>query len=51
MEEKTKLAWINIGGVKALHNKETDEIYVKKCVECSKLLTADEASYGHDCEV
>ena len=27
-----------------------EEIYVSKCIECNKLLTADEASYGHDCE-
>jgi hypothetical protein len=41
---------INIDKVTVMINTDTDEIYVSRCIECEKLLTADEASYGHDCE-
>jgi hypothetical protein len=40
---------VNIGVAKVVVDPE-GTIYVKKCVECEKLLTAEEASYGHDCE-
>lgn len=39
-----------IDKAKVLIDSETMEIYVKKCFECNKLLTMEEASYGHDCE-
>lgn len=41
---------INIDKVTVMINTDTNEIYVSRCIECEKLLTADEASYGHDCE-
>jgi hypothetical protein len=44
------LKWVKFAGAKALFDEDTEEIYVKRCVECNKLLTPDEASYGHDCE-
>lgn len=41
---------INIDKVTIMMNTDTNEFYVSRCIECEKLLTADEASYGHDCE-
>lgn len=41
---------VKIDLVEVLINTETDEIFVGRCPECSNLLTADEMSYGHDCE-
>lgn len=41
---------VSIDKVTVMINTKTDEIYVSRCIECEKLLTADEASYGHDCE-
>lgn len=52
MEEKINKetgTFVNIDLAKVLVTDK--EIYVSKCIECNKLLTADEASYGHDCEV
>lgn len=50
MEEKiNKERFISIDKAKILVNGD-NIIYVKKCVECGKKLTAEEASYGHDCE-
>lgn len=49
-EKQEDVQEIYFDKVKVLFNKKTEEIYVSKCYECSKLLTADEASYGHDCE-
>jgi hypothetical protein len=41
---------VKIDKAMVMINTDTDEIYVSRCIECEKLLTADEASYGHDCE-
>ena len=41
---------IKIDKVTVMINTDTNEIYGSRCIECEKLLTADEASYGHDCE-
>jgi hypothetical protein len=40
--------WVNIDLAKVL--VKDNVMYVKRCIECNKKLTADEASYGHDCE-
>jgi hypothetical protein len=40
---------VSVDKIKVLVNRD-DTIYVKKCIECGKKLTMEEASYGHDCE-
>lgn len=48
--------WVSIDKVRVLVKTNTgqdlasEDIYVKKCIECGNKLTAEEASYGHDCE-
>jgi hypothetical protein len=49
MSDNEKDQFISIGKAKVLAGRG-DIFYVKKCVECGKKLTPDEASYGHDCE-
>lgn len=50
MQEKTnEERFVLVDKVKLLISKD-NIIYVKKCVECGNKLTAEEASYGHDCE-
>jgi len=46
---KTKMKKVKIDKVELLID-EDEIIYCGKCVECGKLLTLEERSYGHDCE-
>jgi hypothetical protein len=41
---------ILIDQVEIRQDEETEELYFGKCVECGKLLNAEEMGYGHDCE-
>lgn len=47
--ETNEERFVFVDKVKLLVGKD-NTIYVKKCIECGKKLTAEEASYGHDCE-
>jgi len=48
-DETNEESFVFVDKVKVLVGKD-NTIYVKKCVECGKKLTMEEASYGHDCE-
>lgn len=48
-EETNEERFVFIDKFKVLVSKD-NTIYVKRCVECGNKLTAEEASYGHDCE-
>jgi hypothetical protein len=50
IEDASRLVVKYIDNIKVLIDSETMEIYVNRCYECNKLLTMEEASYGHDCE-
>ena len=49
-EGEEHLQWVQFAGIRLLYDEKTETVYVKRCVECEKLLTAEEAEYGHDCE-
>lgn len=49
MEEDNEERFVSIDKAKVLVGKD-NTIYVRKCIECGKKLTAEESAYGHDCE-
>lgn len=48
-DETNEERFVSIDKVKILVGRD-NTIYVDICIECGKKLTAEEASYGHDCE-
>ena len=50
MINEDKLITIKMDKVVLKMDPETEIIYVGKCYECGQLMTAEEKSYGHECE-